>query len=193
MAKAPGQVRIIGGRFRGRKLTVPDLPGLRPTPDRVRETLFNWLMAVLPGARCLDLFAGSGALGAEALSRGAAHVDLVEQDRATAQKLQKQLSAWSETGHAVHVKEALRFLDQNTQAYDLVFLDPPYASDLLRASVDRLEQGACLQPNAWIYLEAEKSTELAFIPETWRLHRHKTAGQVGYYLYQREPASTESA
>jgi 16S rRNA (guanine966-N2)-methyltransferase len=124
-------LRIIGGTWRGRKLRFPAAAAIRPTPDRVRETLFNWLQAAIPGAHCLDLFAGSGALGLEALSRGAAQVTFVDQDEAAAAALRARLTEWQAHGAEVVRGDALRFLGRPAQACDVVFLDPPFAGELL--------------------------------------------------------------
>src|SRR6185312_11393174 len=127
-SSAPGKLRIIGGTLRGSRIAVPDFPGLRPTPDRVRETLFNWLAPVIDGAQCLDLFAGTGALGIEALSRGAAQVDFVESDARLADLLRANLTRLKQDAQ-VHVGDAMRHLAQVSSRYDLVFLDPPFAAD----------------------------------------------------------------
>lgn len=183
---AAGQIRIIGGQWRGRKLPVPDSPGLRPTTDRVRETLFNWLAPVIQEARCLDCFAGSGALGLEALSRYAAHATLLEAERAVAQQLTHNLALLrAENAQVVHT-DTLRWLAQPGQPFDVVFLDPPFRKDLLNHTLSLLEQQGWLTPEAWIYVETEaENTQLA-IPGNWRLHREKIAGQVAYRLYIRQ-------
>jgi len=168
-AGATGSVRIIAGTWRSRRLLFPARLGLRPTPDRVRETLFNWLAPHLPGARCLDLFAGSGALGFEALSRGAARVVLVERDPAAADAAE------------VRSGDAGDYLDGPVESFDIVFLDPPYTSGLLSGCMQRLAARDWLCPAAWVYLEAREG-ELPPLPEGWRLLRSKTAGQVGYHL-----------
>ena len=149
-------LRIIGGMWRGRKLRFPPSPEIRPTPDRVRETLFNWLAARLPGARCLDLFAGSGALGLESLSRGAAHVTFVERDAAAARELRARLSEWGATrrrGRARGRVALSRRWRAGSQPFDIVFLDPPFDSDFLTLAADRLENGGWLAPGALIYVE----------------------------------------
>lgn len=135
------QVRIIGGSLRGRKLSFADLPGLRPTGDRVRETLFNWLQPLIEGARCLDLFAGSGALGIEAVSRGAAEVVLVDNAPAVIRQLEKNRSAFNLDRLTVVRADALQFLDRAPSPFDLVFLDPPFHGDLLQPLCQRLAKG----------------------------------------------------
>jgi 16S rRNA (guanine966-N2)-methyltransferase len=182
---APGQVRIIGGRLRGSKLAVPDRDGLRPTPDRVRETLFNWLQPILQGARCLDLFAGSGALGIEALSRGAAAVTFVERDATLAAALRANLMRLQQAGGTVRCADALALLDELPQRpCDLVFLDPPFADQSWTAVAARLEQSAWLAPEAWIYVESPLAATFA-VPPTWLMHRESRAGQVRHALYRR--------
>ena len=185
MSKARNQLRIIGGQWRGRKLSFPDIPGLRPTPDRVRETLFNWLAPVITGARCLDLFAGSGALGLEALSRGASQVVLVDNHSAAIKQLQANLALLQSTDAKAVQAEALQYLKGPAAAFDIVFLDPPYQADLLAECIERLEQGKWLTARAWIYLEASAASDLPPLPLNWTLYRSKTAGEVGYHLVQR--------
>lgn len=186
-SSAAGQIRIIGGQWRGRKLPVPDSPGLRPTTDRVRETLFNWLAPVIQQARCLDCFAGSGALGLEALSRYAAHATLLEMERAVAQQLTQNLALLRAENAEVVNADALSWLAQRSGTpFDVVFLDPPFRKALLNNTLTLLEQQGWLAPDAWIYVETEaENTQLA-IPENWQLHREKIAGQVAYRLYIRQ-------
>jgi 16S rRNA (guanine966-N2)-methyltransferase len=179
-----GQIRIIGGQWRGRKLPVPNSEGLRPTTDRVRETLFNWLAPVIRGARCLDCFAGSGALGLEALSRYAASATLLEYERPVAQQLEKNLALLKGEGQVIHTN-TLHWLAGNGQPFDVVFLDPPFRKGLLAESVILLEQRGWLADEAWIYVEAEAESAAADVPATWTLHREKIAGQVAYRLYIR--------
>lgn len=179
----PNKLRIIGGRWRGVPVTFPSLPALRPSPDRVRETLFNWLQPVILGARCLDLFAGSGALGLEALSRGASHVDFVDSEPLIGRHLQETLRRLKTADGAVHTAEALRFLERPAATgYDIVFLDPPYASDLLPTICARLAQGGWLAREALIYLECPADRPLPELPAGWQVRRSKRAGQVGYHL-----------
>jgi 16S rRNA (guanine966-N2)-methyltransferase len=184
-AHAPrGEVRIIGGAWRSRRLAFPASDGLRPTPDRVRETVFNWLAPHLPGAACLDLFAGSGAFGFEALSRAAARAVLVEKRLEVVAALRhnrEQLKA--EHADIVHA-DAADFLRGPAAAFDVVFLDPPYAGGLLAPCIELLETRGWLQPDAFIYLEAPHG-ETPALPATWQLVRSKTAGQVGYHLARR--------
>lgn len=183
--QSAGQIRIIGGKWRGRKLPVPNSPGLRPTTDRVRETLFNWLAPMIQGVRCLDCFAGSGALGLEALSRYAREATLLEYDRHVAKQLSNNLSLLSaENGQVVHTN-ALQWLAQPGQPFNLVFLDPPFRQGLLAETINLLEQFNWLTPDAWIYVEAEAESAATDVPPNWQLHREKIAGQVAYRLYIR--------
>ena len=176
-------VRIIGGGWRGRRVSFPDIPGLRPTPDRVRETLFNWLQERIAGARCLDLFAGSGALGLEALSRGAKEVVFVEQAVAAARALQEQLIRFGGQARAqVAEMGAARYLRSVPQAFDIVFLDPPFGRDALAEYVPLLDEGQWLKPGALVYLENEKKTGVPPLPAHWQLLKSKSAGEVGYHL-----------
>ena len=179
------QVRIIGGQWRSRRLEFPDVPGLRPTPDRVRETLFNWLAPVLPGARCLDLFAGSGALGMEALSRGAAEVVFVEHHPLAVRTLQDNLARLQAVGARVEAAEAMAWLRQPGTPFEIVLLDPPFGEGLLEPVCAQLEQGGWLTPNAWIYLEAAADQPAPPLPAAWTLHREKMAGTVVYRLARR--------
>ncbi|WP_444920497.1 16S rRNA (guanine(966)-N(2))-methyltransferase RsmD [Microbulbifer sp. CnH-101-G] len=181
------QLRIIGGQWRGRKLQFAPVEGLRPTGDRLRETLFNWLQFYLPDAHCLDLFAGSGALGLEALSRGAASVDFVELNPLAARTLKQQLQLLETTDGQVHNCRAADFLGSGNKPYDIVFIDPPFADDLwqesLSALTDRLSQGAL------IYIETPRDTVLSTAPD-WSLIKEKRAGQVCMRLYRSDSAAS---
>ena len=179
------QLRIIGGQWRGRRLTFPDLPELRPTPDRVRETLFNWLAPILPGARCLDLFAGSGALGIEALSRGAAAVTFIERQPLAARALRDNLTRLNAAGGRVETADALVWLRQPGTPFAIVLLDPPFGEEALEPVCMALEQGGWLEETAWIYLEAPALAQRWSLPERWIVHREKTAGAVSYRLARR--------
>jgi len=178
-------LRIIGGAWRGRRLRFPPQAEIRPTPDRVRETLFNWLGPRVPGSRCLDLFAGSGALGLEALSRGAAHVTFVERDVVAVRELRARLAEWRATGAEVEHSDALRFLGTAAQAFDIVFLDPPFASPLLPESCRLLEERHWLGVHALIYVETDARGGLPPLPQTWTVTKAKQAGAVGYHLITR--------
>ena len=179
-------VRIIGGRLRRSRLRVATTPGLRPTPDRVRETVFNWLGQTLTGWRCLDLFAGSGVLGLEAASRGAAQVDLVERDPAAVQALRQACSSLPLDGVRVHAGDALQFAARAaTGSYDLVFVDPPYASALQREALH--EAARLLSHDGLAYVEAPGAAELAqcIDPAAWQPWRSGRAGQVHYALLRK--------
>ncbi|HBI11385.1 MAG TPA: 16S rRNA (guanine(966)-N(2))-methyltransferase RsmD [Franconibacter pulveris] len=186
-----GQIRIIGGQWRGRKLPVPDSPGLRPTTDRVRETLFNWLAPYLVDARCLDCFAGSGALGLEALSRYAAKATLLEMERGVAQQLQKNLSTLKASNAQVVNTNTLNYLNQPGEPYDIVFVDPPFRKGLLEETLKLLETRGWLANGAMVYVESEVENGLPPVPANWRLHREKVAGQVAYRLYSLETQGEE--
>lgn len=188
-----GQIRIIGGQWRGRKLPVPDSPGLRPTTDRVRETLFNWLAPVMVDARCLDCFAGSGALGLEALSRYAASATLLEMDRAVAQQLQKNLATLKAGNANVVNTNTLAFLAQTGTPHSVVFVDPPFRKGLLEETLRLLENHGWLADEAYIYVESEVENGLPPVSNNWSLYREKVAGQVAYRLYQREAQGENDA
>lgn len=183
-AHAPGKLRIIGGEFRGRVLNFPAASGLRPTGNRIRETLFNWLMPVLPGSRCLDLFAGSGALGLEALSRGATCCTFVELNAAAAHALGANIALLGCSKAKVMHRDGLKWLEQGPPAaYDLVFLDPPFTEALWQPAITALE-ARWLAPCAYIYAETPRNWPLD-VPPNWRTHRVKYAGAVAYRLYER--------
>lgn len=179
------EVRVIGGAWRGRKLRFPPgIDGLRPTPDRVRETLFNWLRDIVPGSRCLDLYAGSGALGFEALSRGAREVVFVERDARLVKYLAGILAQFHARGGVVERADAETFLRARGEAFDLVFLDPPFETRRLPALLALLEAERRVRPGGMVYLEAPAAAGLPSLPPGWQLHRSKRAGEVGYHLVQ---------
>ncbi|WP_387465393.1 16S rRNA (guanine(966)-N(2))-methyltransferase [Photorhabdus sp. RM323S] len=180
-----GQIRIIGGKWRGRKLPVPDSPGLRPTTDRIRETLFNWLAPVIQEARCLDCYAGSGALGLEALSRYAGQATLIEYERDVAKQLSANLALLGAQNAEVINDSALNCLSQPGTPYNVVFLDPPFRKGMLAETIKLLEKQHWLADKSWIYVEAESESAAADVPVNWQLHREKVAGQVAYRLYIR--------
>jgi 16S rRNA (guanine966-N2)-methyltransferase len=193
---APGKrnsLRIIGGRWRGRRVHFPDSPGLRPTPDRVRETVFNWLQFSLAGARCLDLFAGSGALGVEAVSRGAREVVFVDEAAPVVQSLREELERLEGTrpdGAArarVLQTTAARYLGQPGEPFDVIFLDPPFAQDALAEPVALIEAGGWIKPGGWVYLESERQAGAPHLPTAWDLVKSKSAGEVGYHLARVRP------
>lgn len=182
-----GQLRIIGGRWRGRKLRFPAVPGLRPTPDRVRETLFNWLAPRIHGARCLDLFAGSGALGLEALSRGAGRVCFVDNNNAALRAIRQHLATLDGADAECVAADAPTFLaGGNTgEPWDIAFLDPPFDAGLLEPAARGLEDGGWLADGALIYLEAGVREAPPVLPGNWQLHREKSAGDVRFSLFVR--------
>ena len=179
------KLRIIGGTWRSRQIQVIDAPGLRPTPARVRETLFNWLQPHIIGSRCLDCYAGSGALGFEAASRGARRVVQLENNpdacralKATANALDaKQVELWQ--------IDVFRYLAGNAELFDIVFIDPPFAQGLAEQTCAWLEDKGWLAPNALIYLETEVSLPDIELPSNWQLSKHKIAGEVAYHLFER--------
>ncbi|MEY2696063.1 MAG: hypothetical protein RL333_201 [Pseudomonadota bacterium] len=188
MVASKQEVRIIGGRFRSRKLRFPDVEGLRPTPDRVRETLFNWLRETTEGARCLDLYAGSGALGFEAASRGARRVVMIDAHKGVAQSLKDHCQALDAPEVAVLLASARDFLKGPAEVFDLVFLDPPFRQGWLASAGALLERGGWLARDAWIYVEAEREFDFSALPPVWRCLRQGEAGDVAYRLYQRQSA-----
>ncbi len=181
------QLRIIAGRWRGKKIHFVDQEGLRPTADRIRETLFNWLQGDITDSICLDLFAGSGALGIEAASRGAGDVYCVESSSAAAKAIRENLATLADAPVRVINTNALDFLQrpQATLKFDVVFLDPPFASRLLEQACDLLEKQQWLTPHAAIYLESAQPLETLSLPLQWQLAKHKKAGQVYYGLCRR--------
>lgn len=178
------QLRIIGGQWRGRKLSFTPAAGLRPTGDRVRETLFNWLAPDIHDARCLDLFAGSGALGLEALSRGASHCDFVDTSGATLRTIQEHLQTLNATASAnCHHLAATDFLTREADPWHIVFLDPPFDTGMLAPAIEALAQRQCLAPDALVYIETGHEEALPPLPTRWELHREKRAGEVSYRLF----------
>lgn len=178
-----GSIRIIAGKYRGRKLPVLDAQGLRPTTDRVKETVFNWLMPYINAANCLDCFAGSGSLGVEALSRGAQHATFLELNKQAAAQLNTNLQRLKENNAKVINTNSLNYLNKATQQFDLVFIDPPFRQNLALETINKLNQG-WLAEKALIYVEVEGEAQLNSLPNNWQLLKEKTAGQVVYRLYQ---------
>ena len=177
MTRMKGQLRLIGGVWRSRRLQVPAGPDLRPTPDRVRETLFNWLGPWIEGRRVLDLFAGSGALGLEALSRGASEAVFVEASRTAVRALEANIALLGATSAAVLCMDAMRYLSRDNGPFDLVFVDPPYASGLVGPVLDRLYDARILTAGGCAYIEESVGRETA-LPPRWRVHREVRAGAV---------------
>ncbi|WP_455204158.1 16S rRNA (guanine(966)-N(2))-methyltransferase RsmD [Kaarinaea lacus] len=186
-------VRIIGGKWRGKKISFADISTLRPTPDRVRETVFNWLQFHLSNAKVLDLFAGSGIFGLESLSRGAAISVFVDANAKAVSHIKASLADMQIDYASVVQNDVLRFLEQNSsnQRFDIVFLDPPYGENLLQPSMELLEKNHWLADQAYIYLEAESRNKQIPLPPQWQLHRSKISGQVGYHLAIRRQSQLE--
>ena len=179
------QLRLIAGTWRGRKLPFAPVPGLRPTPDRVRETLFNWLSPVIRGTRCLDLFAGSGALGFEAASRGADEVILVDDHADVINSLQQQIGVLDARQVRVVQADYGLYLRGQSRPMDIVFLDPPYRENLLPGCIEQLESGGWLADEAWVYIESGQDNALE-LPGNWEPWRNTSAGQVFCQLIRRQ-------
>jgi 16S rRNA (guanine966-N2)-methyltransferase len=181
------QLRIIGGRWRSRKLDFSAAPGLRPTTDRIRETLFNWLSPVIQEARCADLFAGSGALGLEALSRGASHCDFIEAASAASSQIQRHLATLdAQALGRCHAMTAEQFLAAATEPWDIVFIDPPFGMNLVNPACSLLADKQLLREGATVYVETAADDPSVESPSGWTLHREKRAGAVIYRLYHAE-------
>ncbi len=182
--KNRGQCRIIAGKWRGRKISFDDAEGLRPTTDRIRETVFNWLQPFLAKSHCLDCFAGSGTLGFEALSRGAGSVVFLEKNKKTISDLKGNIAALEIEAAELYCVDALQWLTlQHEKKFDIVFLDPPFATDLLEKTCVLLSQNDCLADDAIIYLEHNVDSKID-LPESWVSLKKKKAGQVVYQLLQ---------
>ncbi len=187
-----GLFRIIGGRWRGRKLSFPALEGVRPTGDRVRETLFNWLQPRISGARCLDLYAGSGALGLEALSRGAGEVVFVDRQPVLIRAIEVHLHTLGASAGRCRCEDAAVFLKGRSAPFDLVFLDPPFGQVDWQGLCEALGSGGWLKDGAWVYMEEAAAAGAPPLPEGWALVRDARAGNVGYHLAsppERSPAT----
>ncbi|NOX43581.1 MAG: 16S rRNA (guanine(966)-N(2))-methyltransferase RsmD [Gammaproteobacteria bacterium] len=189
MTGQSNKFRIIGGHWRGRKLCFPDEPGLRPTPERVRETLFNWLQPFITGSRCLDLFSGSGALAFEAFSRGAHNVTIVDANRDVISVLKKNIELLNIKNACLLQTDATKMCAlNNTQGhtFDIVFLDPPYKKNFVSPCCVGLENNNYLAPVSYIYIEAEYTVTDQMLPDTYSVIRNKKAGNVNYHLIKRE-------
>lgn len=182
----PGSIRVIGGRWRGRKLPVVQAQGLRPTPDRVKETLFNWLQFELQDSYVLDLFAGSGSLGFEALSRGASKVCFAETWTPAIKQLEQNLATLDGSGQVYSGGAEACLAAQQAQSVDVVFLDPPFAQGWLDKIIPQLDTANVLKPGGWVYVESGTQDNFNHWPASWRLHREKKAGQVTFRLFQVE-------
>lgn len=189
-SRRAGQLRIVGGAWRSRRIGFAAAAGVRPTSDRIRETLFNWLRDVVPGARCLDLYAGSGALGFEALSRGAERVTFVDQDLRVIQQLQASAQALGAQDAEIVWMEAMEYLAGCPSGpFDVVFLDPPFRDDVLGECCRRLEHFHLLAPAAWIYLETQRQRPLPVLPRNWRMIHQTATAQVACGLARRAQAA----
>lgn len=177
-------LRIIGGNWRSRKISFPEREGIRPTPDRVRETLFNWLAADIAGAHCLELYAGSGVLSMEALSRGASHVTLVEKDRQSWARLNENLARLSgdPASYLCINDTALHWIAGNHEAFDIVFLDPPFHDNELQPAIEALLERKALTSHGLIYLETPQEMTQAQLPAALAIVRHGRAGRVHFSL-----------
>jgi len=189
-AACENALRIIGGDWRGRKVKFASADGLRPTLDRVRETLFNWLQGNIYQANCLDLFSGSGALAFEALSRGARHVDIVDNNPQSIRLIKENLQLLPCDKAQVYLQSAQEFIgqksdashDNNNSVYDIIFLDPPFNQSLLLPICDQLNQTALINESTLIYIETEASLSLSELPDTWQVYRSKQTKTLSYYL-----------
>ena len=178
-----GQLRIVAGIWRSRLLQIADVPGLRPTPERIRETLFNWLAPKIHGSKCLDLCAGTGALGLEALSRGAGEVVFVEHSAVAFKTLKSNIALLGGPNADVLNVDARQYLDgPSTRAFDIVFLDPPFAADLYDELCRLLVEQRWLADDARIYIEMDKDQPALRVPPGWQVLKNKTAGNVRYML-----------
>jgi len=178
-----GSIRIIAGKHRGRKLPVLMAEGLRPTTDRVKETVFNWLIPYIQDTKCLDCFAGSGSLGFEAMSRGAQKVTLLELNKTAVNQLKANKQLLKAESIDINQVNTLEYLKTNIEAYDLIFLDPPFRKQLIAQCAVLLNSG-WLAENALIYVEMEVNENSPQLPDNWNLLKEKIAGQVSYQLYQ---------
>lgn len=176
-------IRIIGGLYRGKKIHFPDVDGLRPTPDRVRETLFNWLMNDIRNARCLDAFAGSGALGFEAYSRGASHVVFIEQSPKAHTSLQNTIRQFDTPNLHLIKTDTLNYLKQSTEQFNLIFLNPPYALNYVPQCLDHIITNHLLVKGGLVYIESSSPIEVK--TELWKQLKLKQAGQVIYGLFEK--------
>lgn len=179
------KVRIIGGEWRGRNLSFPDVQGLRPTPARVRETVFNWLQSDILASCCLDLYAGSGALGIEAASRGAKRVIQVDNNAQVCRQLKQNVDMLLADQVKIVQQDVFRYLADSSERFDLVFLDPPFAKGYAAQAANWLEDKQWLARHARIYMEVEKRLILSGLPVNWQKVKNKTAGEVAYYLFER--------
>ena len=178
-----GRLRIVAGNWRSRLLEIADVPGLRPTAERIRETVFSWLTPHLAGARCLDLFAGTGALGLEAMSRGAAEAVFVESSPTAVRTLQKNIATLEATEATVRCADAVKYLQHpGADRFDIIFLDPPFADDLHGDLCKLLDESSILATDALVYIEEDRAKPEVVLPPNWQILKTKTAGNVRYSL-----------
>jgi len=181
----PGYLRIIAGQWRSQRIPIPDAPGLRPTTDRTRETLFNWLAPHIVQANCLDICSGSGIFGFEALSRGAAHVTLVDKSSRVTKHLQEQKQKFKTEKAEIICADVVQWLSQPaTQQYDIAFIDPPFTDHLLQSICQPLAENEWLKPQALIYLEMALTESLS-LPKEWEQLKEQKAGKVRYELWRK--------
>lgn len=177
-----GKVYIISGKFKGRKISFNNTLYLRPTTNRIRETLFNWLSIYIKNARCLDCFSGSGALGIEAISRHAAFATLLEIEKTTVSKLKKTIKELNICNLEIVHTNTLYWLKNNGHPYDIVFIDPPYNQGLIEKTITLLDKNKWLKKNSLVYIEKEKKKSIK-IPKNWTIYKKKNTSQIEYYLY----------
>ena len=181
----PGRLRIVAGKWRSRLLDIADEPGLRPTSERVRETLFNWLAPLIEGSRCLDLFAGTGALGFEALSRGATSVVFVDSSRRAIRAIEKSARELQAAGVDIHCADAMAYLRGAAPgSFGIIFVDPPFADDRLEEVCRQIDECGILAPGGRIYLEQDRAKPETPLPDRWHMLRNKTAGNVRFMLIE---------
>ena len=179
-----GKLRIIGGQWKSRTIQFVGPSSLRPTPDSVRETLFNWLMPVIESSNCLDLFSGSGALGFEAASRGAFRADLVENNQTACRQLIKSRNELTAQQVYVHCDDVLNYLSTTTNTFDIVFIDPPFDQNIITQVAKAIQQSGILKPESLIYIEQSKENEAPIVPSQWSLYRQKANGRIMSRLYK---------
>lgn len=178
----PGRLRIVAGNWRSRVLQIADVPGLRPTSERIRETLFNWLLPSIEGARCLDLFAGTGALGLEALSRGAGHAVFVDNAPKAVSALKQNVESLGATNAEIQSMDAFDYVRGASEPFDILFVDPPFADERLSEVCSLVAENGLLAPGATVYLEQDRASAEPDLPDGWEIIKNKTAGNVRYLL-----------
>ena len=184
-SKNRGKVRITSGEWKNRNLEVPDIDGLRPTSERVRETLFNWLMPSIHKSVCLDLFAGSGSLGFEALSRGARHCTFVEKSKLAFRQIKTTRTILNAMNSEIHNCDAIDFLSSvHNHNFNLVFLDPPFSDDHLISSIESIHEYQLVSRGGYIYIEFNKNNDLFDLPDNWSVIRKKIYGNVCFILIE---------